>query len=72
MAPESREKAVAFVNGYGRAWESWDVAAFVNSREVAGQVYFTDGGLLVEHGPPKQFFASPKDPRTRQFLDQIL
>ena len=42
------------------------------AREVADQVYFTDGGVLVEHGPPKQFFASPRDPRTRQFLDQIL
>jgi polar amino acid transport system ATP-binding protein len=42
------------------------------AREVADQVYFTDGGILVEHGPPKQFFATPRDPRTRQFLDQIL
>jgi polar amino acid transport system ATP-binding protein len=42
------------------------------AREVADQVYFTDGGLLVEHAPPKQFFAAPRDPRTRQFLDQIL
>ena len=42
------------------------------AREVADQVYFTDGGILVEHGAPKQFFANPRDPRTRQFLDQIL
>src|SRR5687767_6497395 len=42
------------------------------AREVAHQVYFTDGGVLVEHGPPKQFFATPRDARTRQFLDQIL
>jgi polar amino acid transport system ATP-binding protein len=42
------------------------------AREVADQVYFTDRGILVEHGPPKEFFASPRDPRTRQFLDQIL
>jgi polar amino acid transport system ATP-binding protein len=42
------------------------------AREVADQVYFTDGGVLVEHAPPKQFFASPRDPRTRRFLDQIL
>ncbi len=42
------------------------------AREVAHQVYFTDGGVLVEHGPPKEFFADPRDPRTRQFLDQIL
>ncbi len=42
------------------------------AREVADEVCFTDGGILVEHGPPKAFFASPRDPRTRQFLDQIL
>jgi polar amino acid transport system ATP-binding protein len=42
------------------------------AREVADQIYFTDGGVLVEHGPPKEFFAKPRDPRTRQFLDQIL
>ena len=42
------------------------------ARELADQVYFTDGGVLVEHGPPRQFFASPRDARTRQFLDQIL
>jgi polar amino acid transport system ATP-binding protein len=42
------------------------------AREVADQVYFTDGGVLVEHGPPKEFFTTPRDPRTRRFLDQIL
>src|SRR5438552_7024339 len=42
------------------------------AREVAHQVYFTDGGVLVEHGPPKEFFANPRDARTKQFLDQIL
>ena len=42
------------------------------AREVADRVYFTDNGILVEHGPPKAFFTNPRDPRTRQFLDQIL
>jgi polar amino acid transport system ATP-binding protein len=42
------------------------------AREVADQVYFTDKGVLVESGPPSEFFAHPHDPRTRQFLDQIL
>jgi len=42
------------------------------AREVADQVYFTDGGALVEHAPPKEFFAYPKDARTKRFLDQIL
>jgi polar amino acid transport system ATP-binding protein len=42
------------------------------AREVADQVYFTDRGILVEHGPPKEFFTNARDPRTRQVLDQIL
>jgi len=42
------------------------------AREVADHVYFTDRGVIVEHGPPKEFFTDAKDPRTRQFLSQIL
>ena len=42
------------------------------AREIAGHVYFTDRGVIVEHGPPKEFFSGAKDPRTRQFLSQIL
>lgn len=42
------------------------------AREVADQVYFTDRGLIVEHGPPKEFFDNPSDPRTREFLGQVL
>jgi polar amino acid transport system ATP-binding protein len=42
------------------------------AREVADQIYFTDRGVFVEHGRPKEFFSNPRDPRTRQFLDQIL
>jgi polar amino acid transport system ATP-binding protein len=42
------------------------------AREVADHVYFTDRGVIVEHGPPDRFFTEAKDPRTRQFLSQIL
>ena len=42
------------------------------AREIAGHVYFTDRGVIVEHGPPREFFSGAKDPRTRQFLSQIL
>ena len=38
------------------------------AREVADHVYFTDRGVIVEHGPPDTFFAAPKDERTQQFL----
>ncbi|MCP4565515.1 MAG: amino acid ABC transporter ATP-binding protein [Bosea sp.] len=42
------------------------------AREVADHIYFTDKGVIVEHGPPQQFFTNAKDPRTRQFLSQVL
>ena len=42
------------------------------AREVADHVYFTDGGVIIEHGPPAEFFASARHPRTREFLDQVL
>ncbi len=42
------------------------------AREVADHIYFTDRGVIVEHGPPKTFFDDAKDPRTKEFLSQIL
>ena len=42
------------------------------AREVAGQIYFTDRGVIIEHGPPSEFFAQARDPRTREFLSQVL
>ncbi len=42
------------------------------AREVANHIYFTDRGVIVEHGPPASFFADAKDPRTKEFLSQIL
>ncbi len=42
------------------------------AREVADHIYFTDRGVIVEHGPPASFFDEAKDPRTKEFLSQIL
>jgi polar amino acid transport system ATP-binding protein len=42
------------------------------AREIANHIYFTDLGVIVEHGPPATFFADAKDPRTKEFLSQIL
>ena len=42
------------------------------AREIADHIYFTDQGVIVEHGPPATFFTQAKDPRTREFLSQIL
>jgi len=42
------------------------------AREIADQVYFTDGGVIVESGPPAQLFDHPNKERTRAFLSEIL
>jgi polar amino acid transport system ATP-binding protein len=42
------------------------------AREIADTVYFTDGGVIVESGPPSQIFQAPQNPRTRAFLDLVL
>jgi len=42
------------------------------AREIADHIYFTDRGVIVEHGPPATFFDSATDPRTKEFLSQIL
>ena len=42
------------------------------ARDVADRVIFIDGGVFVEEGPPDQCLSSPKDERTRRFLERIL
>lgn len=42
------------------------------AKEIADHIYFTDRGVIVEHGPPATFFDKAEDPRTREFLSQIL
>jgi len=42
------------------------------AREVADRILFMDQGRVVETATPEQFFQSPKEERTRQFLAQIL
>ncbi|PWL16768.1 peptide ABC transporter ATP-binding protein [Falsochrobactrum shanghaiense] len=42
------------------------------AREVADRVIFMDEGQIVEVGTPVELFSSPKQQRTRSFLEQIL
>jgi polar amino acid transport system ATP-binding protein len=41
------------------------------AREIASKVCFLDGGVILEQGPPAQIFTSPREQRTRQFLQRI-
>ena len=42
------------------------------AKEVADQMIFMDEGMIVEKAPTKDFFANPKNDRTKLFLSQIL
>ena len=42
------------------------------ARNACNEIIFMDRGKIVEQGDPAQFFASPREERTRQFLSQIL
>lgn len=42
------------------------------AEDVANQIIFMDGGVVVEQGPPNEIFRCPKEERTKQFLKRIL
>lgn len=42
------------------------------ARAAADRVAFIDQGRIVEMAPPSEFFENPREPRTREFLQQIL
>ena len=42
------------------------------AREVADRVLFMDEGKIVEEGTPAEIFGSPKEQRTKDFLNKVL
>ncbi len=42
------------------------------ARAAADRVIFMDDGLIVEEGTPDQIFSSPREERTKRFLEHIL
>ncbi|MFB6611485.1 amino acid ABC transporter ATP-binding protein [Agromyces sp. NPDC056379] len=42
------------------------------AREVADRVVFLDAGRIIEDAPARQFFESPREERTREFLARFL
>jgi polar amino acid transport system ATP-binding protein len=42
------------------------------AREVADQLVFMDGGVVVESGVPRDVLANPKHERTKAFLSKVL
>ena len=42
------------------------------ARDIANRVCFLDAGVILEEGPPGQIFSSPREERTRHFLQSII
>ena len=58
------------------AAEGWSMVIVTHevkfASQVADQVLFIDGGLVVEQGPPAEVISNPQNPRTQDFLRRIL
>jgi L-cystine transport system ATP-binding protein len=58
------------------AAEGWTMVVVTHeirfAQQVADQVLFIDGGVVLESGPPEQVLTEPTEARTRQFLERIL
>jgi len=42
------------------------------AREVADELVFMDGGVIVESGPPRDVLANPQHDRTKAFLSKVM
>jgi L-cystine transport system ATP-binding protein len=58
------------------AEEGWTMVVVTHelqfARQVASEVLFLDGGVVVERGAPAQIFTDPAEERTRRFLQRVL
>jgi cystine transport system ATP-binding protein len=58
------------------AEEGWTMVVVTHelqfARQVASEVLFLDGGVVVERGAPAQIFTEPAEERTRRFLQRVL
>lgn len=42
------------------------------AREIADEIWFLDGGQILERASPETFFNTPQSPRAKEFLDKVL
>ena len=58
------------------AREDWTIVIVTHelafARQVATEVVFMDGGVVVERGAPERILVEPREERTKQFLRRIL
>lgn len=60
----------------GLADEGWTMVVVTHelafARDVADEVLFLDGGVVVERGAPSDIFTAPREERTKRFLDRLM
>jgi polar amino acid transport system ATP-binding protein len=42
------------------------------AREIADEIWFLDGGQILERAKPEAFFKAPQSSRAKEFLDKVL
>ena len=42
------------------------------ARDIGNRICFLDVGVILEEGPPEEIFSSPREERTRRFLQSII
>jgi polar amino acid transport system ATP-binding protein len=42
------------------------------ARDIGNRICFLDEGVILEEGPPEEIFSSPREERTRRFLQSII
>jgi cystine transport system ATP-binding protein len=60
----------------GLADEGWTMVVVTHelafARDVADEVLFLDGGVVLERGAPSEIFTAPREERTKRFLDRLM
>ena len=74
LDPELVAEVLDVLRGLARAGMTMIVATHEMgfAKDVASRVCFLDQGRILEEGTPQSIFQSPREERTRRFLDRII
>lgn len=73
LDPEMREEVLRVIRGLREEGMTMMIVTHEMelARMAADEVFFFDGGLVAESGPPEQVFNAPRLDRTRDFLRSL-
>jgi polar amino acid transport system ATP-binding protein len=72
LDPELTGEVLKVIRGLARQHTTMIIVTheMAFARDVADQIIFMDGGVIVEQGPARQVIDAPREERTRQFLSR--